>query len=150
MPFSSKSGWHELQVSDRSLRRTAACLQQGTKPSRKETRMKDVKRYLQVAKISKEGLVVVEKHSPRFGKTERIVVPRCYLNGLLQCLHLKLNHPSKSQLRQVFERVFYALDLEVALTTIMKTCHTCLSLSDMPNKFVQQTTTTNPSAIGSN
>ena len=150
VPFSSKSGWHELQVSDRSLRRTAACLQQGTKPSRKETGMKDVKRYLQVARMSKEGLVIVEKHTPRFGRTERIVVPRCYLNGLLQCLHLKLDHPSKSQLRQVFERVFYALDLEVALTTIMKTCHTCLSLSDMPNKFVQQTTTTNPKAIGSN
>ena len=150
VPFSSKSGWRELQVSDDSLRRTAACLQQGTKPGRKEKKMKDVKRYLQVAKLTKDSLLIVQNHSPITGRTERIIVPRCYLQGLLECLHLKLNHPSKAQLRQVFTRAFYALDLEDALNDVAKRCHTCLSLSDMPNRFFHQTTTTNPDSIGSN
>ena len=149
VPFSSRSGWLELQISDRTLRRTAANLKQGTKPGRKETRIKDVKRYLLVAKLSKDGLLI-SPHYSSYGRTERIIVPRCYVYGLLECLHLKLEHPSKSQLRKVFSRAFYALDLEDALEVVTKRCHTCLALSDMPNKFLHQTTTTNPDTIGSN
>ena len=150
VPFCSRSGWYELQLLDQSLRRTSASLKQGTKPSRKEVDIQDVKRYLHVAKIARDGLLVVENHSPVLGKTERIIVPRMYIHGLLECLHLKLDHPSKSQLRQVFCRAFYALDIDEAIDIVSKRCHTCLSLSDMPNRFLQQTSTTKPEAIGSN
>ena len=150
VPFSSRNGWLELQLSDDVLRRTSANLKQGTKPGRKETNIRDVKRYLQIAKKSKDGLLVVEHYSPSRGKTERIIVPRKYLHGLLECLHLKLAHPSKSQLRQVFGRAYYALDLEEALDAATKRCHTCTALSDMPNRFLHQSSITNPTSIGSN
>ena len=95
VPYSSRSGWYELQVSCESLRRTCAHLKQGTRPSKKSTAVKDVKRYLQVAKVARDGLLVVEQHSPNIGRVEKIVVPRDYLHGLLECLHIKLHHPSK-------------------------------------------------------
>ena len=95
-------------------------------------------------------MIIVESYSPSIGKKERIVVPRDYLHGLLECLHLKLQHPSKSQLRQVFGRAYYALDLEEALEAVTKRCHTCVSLSNMPNRFMSQKMTTNPSTVGSN
>ena len=90
VPFSSRSGWYELQLSDQTLRRTSAHLKQGTKPSRKATGIRDVKRYLQTSKVAKDGMIIVESYSPSIGKKERIVVPRDYLHGLLECLHLKL------------------------------------------------------------
>ena len=150
VPFSSRSGWHEMQVSDESLRRACAHLKQGTKPSRKSTDIGDVKRYLQVARVSRDGLLVVESYSPTVGRIEKIVVPRDYLDGLLECLHLTLKHPSKSQLKQVFNRAYYALDLDKALEIVSQNCHVCVSLSNFPVKFVKQSMTTEPSAIGSN
>ena len=149
VPFSSRSGWHELQVSDDSLRRTCAHLRQGTTPSRKSTSIGDVKRYLQVARVARDGLLVVESHSPSLGKTERIVVPRVYLHGLLECLHLSLDHPTTSNLRKVFNRSYYALNLDEALKAVFQNCHVCVSLSDMPLKFMKQSMTTYPSAVGS-
>ena len=150
VPYSSRSGWHELQCSDDSMRRACAHLRQGTSPSKKDTHIKDVKRYLQKARVAKDGLLVVIQYTPVAGRSEKIVVPRSYLHGLLECLHLKLNHPSKAQLRQVFTRAYYALNLDDALDAVSKGCHTCISLADMPNRFLQQTTTTTPTAVGSN
>ena len=150
VPYNSRSGWFELQLSDDDLRRVCAHLKQGTKPSNKSTGIKDVKRYLQVAKVAKDGLVVVPEYIKNIGRVERIVVPRAYLHGLLECLHIKLEHPSKSQLKKVFMRAFYSLDLDVALDELSKSCHPCFALSDMPNRFLEQSSTTSPTAIGSN
>ena len=150
VPFSSRNGWHELQTSDEALRRTCAHLQQGTSPSKKCTKITDVKRYLQVARIAKDGLLIVPTYSQSIGKLEKIIVPREYLHGLLECLHLKLQHPSKLQLQQVFQRAYYALNVDRAINDVIQNCHTCMSLSNIPNKFMHQTTTTHPSAIGSN
>ena len=98
VPYSSRSGWHELQYTCDSLRRACAHLRQGTTPSKKCTKIKDVKRYLQVAKISRDGLLIVEVQKPTTTKLELIVMQREYLDGLLECLHIKLLHPSKAQL----------------------------------------------------
>ena len=150
VPYNSRSGWFKLQLSDDALRRACAHLKQGTKPSRKCTSIKDVKRYLQTAKVANDGLLVVPEYIPSVGRVERIVVPEVYVHGLLECLHLKLNHPSKAQLKKVFVRAFYALNLDSALEVTAKSCHTCVSLSDMPNVFLQQSATTSPTAVGTN
>ena len=150
VPFSSRSGWYELQMSDDSLRRTCAHLKQGTSPSRKCTKIGDVKKYLQHARISKDGLLVVPSHVQSIGKIEKIIVPRDYLHGLLESLHIKLNHPSKLQLQKVFQRAYFALNFDKALDEVSRKCHTCVSLSNLPNKFMKQSITTLPTAIGSN
>ena len=148
VPFSSKNTWLQLQQSCPDLRRTAAHLRQGTAPSKKENKIKYVKRYLQCAKLSKEGLLVVFKQSPLGSTLERIIVPKSYLHGLLTCLHLKLNHPSKAQLKKVFDRSFFALDAEAAISEANENCHVCLSLKNMPSTFLEQSTTI-PKFIGS-
>ena len=150
VPYSSKSGWYELQCSDEALRRTCAHLKQGTVPSRKTSNVTDVKRYLGKAKLNKDGLLTVPEYIPSVGKTHKIIVPRAYIHGLLECLHLKLNHPSKHQLKQVFARAYFALDLDAALDQVSKSCHTCTALSNMPNRFMEQSSTTVPTTMGSN
>jgi hypothetical protein len=148
VPYSSRSGWHEMQQSCKNLRRTSAHLRQGTSPSKKATKIRDVKRYIQAAKVAKDGLLVVHDHRPLSPSTERIIVPRAYLHGLLVCLHLKLHHPTKSQLKKVFCRAFYALDLDPALAILNDGCHTCASLQNMHTRFLEQSTTC-PTFIGS-
>ena len=147
VPFSIRSGWRELQQSCESLRRACAHLSQGTQPSKKSTNIGDVKRYLQNVRLAQDGLAIVERPAPLSKKTELIVVPRQYLHGLLECLHIKLNHPSKTELKKVFNRAYYALDVENTLASM--TCHKCSALSNMPNNFLEQESTSSPTTIGS-
>ena len=148
VPFSSRNSWHEIQQSCENLRRAAAHLKQGTTPSKKQTHVKDVKRYLNLAKVAKDGLLVVSQQDPLRATQEKIIVPRKYLHGLLVSIHLKLLHPSKMQLKKVFTRAFYALDVDKAIHEVSQSCHTCASLQNMPNTFLEQSTTM-PEFVGS-
>ena len=49
-PFTSRTAWLSIQAECSDLRRTHAHLRQGTRPSRKITKIKDVKRYLRIRK----------------------------------------------------------------------------------------------------
>ena len=61
LPFTGRNSWLHSQQDCRDVRRTKAHLSQGTRPSRKQTDIRDVKRYLQVASLSKDGLLVVRR-----------------------------------------------------------------------------------------
>ena len=149
VPFSSRRGWHELQSSDPDMRCASAHLRQGTKPSHKETNIPDVKKYRNVARVAKDGLLIVEHCTPSGGKCEKIAVPRAYVHGLLECLRLKLEHPTKTQLLKVFNRAYFALDIKEAVQVIDNACHTCVSVRCMSNSFLQSTATQS-STVGSN
>ena len=148
VPFSSRKAWLEMQQSCSALRRAAAHLRQGTRPSRKESKIRDVKRYMQVVKLAKDGLLVVHREELFHRRTEQIVVPRQYLHGLLVAIHLKLQHPSNTQLKKVFNRAYYSLDAERALSEVSSSCDTCMSLQKMSNRYLEQSST-KPESIGS-
>ena len=147
MPFIGRQAWQETQQECANLRRTKTHLSQGTRPSKKETKIKDVKRYLQVSSISRDGLLVVKCSEPFASTRKCIIVPRSAVPGLLHAIHLKLNHPTLHQMKQTFIRYFYALDLDSAITSLYKSCHTCASLRKLPPPLVESSTTA-PSAVG--
>ena len=140
LPFTTRSAWLDTQQECPHLRRVHSHLKQGTRPSKKSTNVKDIKRSLNVASISRDGLVVVKKNEPFFPSRECIVIPRSIIDGLLIALHIKLNQPSRHQLKQVVLRSFYALDLDQALDQCSQTCHTCASLKTIPSCLTQQST----------
>ena len=148
LPFTTRSAWRDIQNQCPDLRRVHAHLKQGTRPSKKLTNIKDIKRYLNVASISKDGLLVVKRSQPFAGTTETIVVPRSVLDGLLTALHLRLQHPSRHQLLTVTQRHFYALDLNDALTRVTSNCHTCASLKKLPSPLTSQSSIDPPDAVG--
>jgi hypothetical protein len=88
LPFTTRSAWIQIQSECPDLRRTHAHLKQGTRPSKKLTNVKDVKRYLNSLSISKDGLLVVRRTDPLSPSTELIVVPRSVLDGLVTALHI--------------------------------------------------------------
>ena len=125
-----------------------AHLKQGTRPSKKITNAKDVKRYLNVASIARDGMLVVRRNDPLSPSRECIIVPRMVLNGLVTALHIQLDHPSAHQLKQVMRRYLFALDLDRAIETTSHSCHHYASLINTPTMTVPQSTSDPPEVVG--
>ena len=64
LPFTSRSTWLAIHAECPDLRRILSHLTQGTRPSKKITNAKDDKRYLNVASIARDGLLVVRRNDP--------------------------------------------------------------------------------------
>ena len=150
LPYKSRPAWLSLQAECADLRRVHSHLRQGTRPSKKSTTIRDVKRYLNVATISSDGLLVVRKTEPLMHSGETIIVPRQALPGLLTALHIRLDHPSKHQLKLAVQRHFYALDLDNAIMDVTNSCHTCISLKQVPAYLLEQSSEEPPPSVGSN
>lgn len=148
VPYTSRNAWLAIQTECPDLRRTHAHLQQGTRPSKKQTNCKDVKRYLNVASISTDGLLVVKRNEPLTPTRESIIVPRQVIDGLLTSLHIQLNHPTSHQMKLVTRRFFFALDLDKVIDQVCDSCHLCGSLQNTPHTRIEQTSSEPPETIG--
>ena len=149
MPFTTRSTWLASQNEDADLRRVKAQLQQGTRPSKKLTNCRDVKRYLNIAAISRDGLLVVQQQRAFQASAERIIIPRQLAAGLYTALHIRLDHPTHSQLKQVTTRYFFSLDMEKDLQLVASNCHTCSSLAKLTHPSHASSTSLPPPRIGS-
>ena len=148
MPYTTRSTWLEAQSECKDLRRTRAHLLQGTRPSKKLTNIRDVKRYLRVASVASDGLIYVPLNEPFSSARQCIVVPRTLSNGLLTAVHLKLNHPSAYQLKQVIRRFFFMLDLDKIIEEITESCHHCASLRPVKHMLVDQSSEPPVAGVG--
>ena len=148
LPFTSRPAWLAVQSECSDLRRTHAHLVQGTRPSKKLTNIKDVKRYLQIASIANDGLLVVQRDEPLSPSRECIIVPRQALDGLLTALHIQLSHPSCHQFKMVVKRYLFALDLDKAVSRVSDGCHSSAALRNSPTARIDQSTSLPPDAIG--
>ncbi|XP_062616881.1 uncharacterized protein LOC134278595 [Saccostrea cucullata] len=123
LPFTTRSAWINIQAVCLDLRRT--------RPSKKLTNIRDVKRYLNIATIARDGLLVARRSDPPQPPTELIIVPRSVLDGLVTALHIRLDHPTKHQMLLVIKCNFYALDLSQSVDRVCDSCHTCASLKKL-------------------
>ena len=149
LPFTSRPAWFSVQNECPDLRRVCAHLKQGTHPSKKLTNIRDIKRYLNVTSISKDGLLIVQRQQPLSRPIELIVVPHSVLDGLLTAIHIKLDHPSKHQLQMVIQRHFFALDMSAAIAQVSDSCHTCVSLKKFPTSLTSQSSEDPPEVANS-
>jgi len=60
--------------------------------------------------------------------------------GLMQALHLKLNHPSKTQLQRVSARYFYAPGNARIIDEVTTNCPVCTSLRQLPPEVFTEST----------
>ena len=148
MPFTSRAAWMATQQECSDLRRTHAHLAQGTRPSKKLTKIPDVKRYLKSITVARDSLLVVRDNQPFQPTRERIVVPRSVVDGLVTAIHIRFGHPTFYQTRQLVIRYFFALDLDKAIHAVNTTCHHCASLRTVPTHLHPQSTSVPPDSIG--
>jgi len=148
LPFTSRSSLLAIQAECTDLRRTHTHLVQGTRPSRKTTNVKDVKRYLNVATVASDGLLVLKRNEPIVLAHEFIIIPRQVLDGLLTALHIQLSHPTSHQIMNVLKRYLYALDMDKAVDRVTSGCHSCAALRQTPTVQQEQTTSAPHEAVG--
>jgi len=148
IPYTSRVAWMATQLDCNDLRRTHAHLKQGTRPSKKMTKIKDVKRYLNNITIANDGLLVVRNDDPMSPVRERIVIPRSAIDGLITSLHIKLDHPTYHQMKLLAHRYFFALDLDKVIKQVTESCHTCGSLASFPDTRIQQSSSDPPAGVG--
>ncbi len=148
MPFISRQSWLDSQKECRDLRKVHALLSLGNRPTKKDTKCRDVKTYLHKVVIARDGLLVVRDVSPLEIDRERIVVPRAFLKGLLMAFHLKFDHPTAHQLHQIVKRYFYAINLDKHISDVSDSCDMCTSLKCVPDGLCAQSSSdTSPSSI---
>ena len=148
MPFTNRAAWISTQLECPDLRRVHSQLGQGTRPSKKMTDIPDFKRYLRSVTIARDGLLVVREDRPLAAPSERIVVPRGVIDGLLTAIHIRFNHPSQHQMKRVAGRYFFALDLEKAIHSVVAACHHCASLKNISGHVLEQSTMPPPERLG--
>lgn len=148
MPFTTPSTWKRAQQDCADLRRVYAHLTQGTEPSKKE-KCTTVKHYLSShVMISRDGLLVVKRNMAFAPNDKQIVVPAHLLEGLVTALHIRLSHPTKTQLERVFRRYFFALESKSAVEKVTGMCTHCASLATLPPERPDFTTSPPPTAPG--
>ena len=139
LPFINKGSWLAIQELCPDLRNVMKYLRNGTTPGKKGKHMKLVKRYLSSKVVlSNSGVLVVRQLEPFLPVTERIVVPQQILHGIVQVLHINLNHPSSYQLHKVFNKFFMGLNVEKFINQCTKSCHQCASLREVPHALIPE------------
>lgn len=107
-----------------------------------------MKRYLNVATIARDGLLVLQCNEPLTLTEECIIVPRQVLDSLVMALHIQLNHPSAHPLKMVIIWYLFALDVDKSIECVTKGCHLCASHLKCPHTIVEQSTTVLLDTVG--
>ena len=105
----------------------------------------DVRRYHRECKIAKDGLLVVPTEatsiSGNIGR-DRIVIPKPLVPALLYHTHNNMDkHPTRAQQRALFNRQFFAINLEKHLDLLYKNCYKCSILEKIPIDVNNETKT---------
>ena len=94
-------------------------------------------------------MLVVKQSTPFKPTVERVVIPRDISDGLLTAIHIQLQHPSLHQLKQIFSRAFFCLDLDSIAKKVVDSCYTCAALKHVPASYHKQSTSKPAETIGS-
>ena len=78
-----------------------------------------------------------------------ISVPPSLFPGVINALHLRLEHPSKAQLTSLVSRYFYAPGWRAMIDEVSNNCHQCSAVRQLPKVLLDDTSAT-PSGLASN
>ena len=93
-----------------------------TRPGVRDTKIKDVKRYLQQdLVIDSDGLLLARKSFELEPKPRNlIVIPRAFSRSFVRLLHDETSHPKAAQTLAKFNKKFYALDAKSIIDELCK------------------------------
>ena len=151
MPHTQKAAWRKVQSEDRAHRMFLELVQHSKVPLKKKTKgefttVKRLHNFFRTgqAKIDPNGLVTV-KHTDAAGNIyDAISVPPAFFPGLVHALHIRLNHPSKTQLHRLMSRHFYCSGQARIIDEVTSSCTLCASLRNLPKELFSETTVRTP------
>ena len=133
----NRQAWRKAQMQDPECQAAFSHLKTGKTPSNKPgISLNTTRRYCREAIIAKDAVLVVRekaKESTGWLARERIVVPQRLLPTLLyQMHHNASNHPTKTQMKLQFERIFFAIELDNHIAQLYQNCYECSLLQRLP------------------
>ena len=151
MPFIQRSAWIKVQKNDKVHQQLAFLINTSQSPERKKTkgdntilkRLHNLYKKGQL-KQSTDGLITVSQVDPKHGTYEAISVPSQMFPGLVQAIHLKLDHPSKLQLTRLLFRYFYSPGYGRIVEEVTDNCVVCSSLKQLPAQLFSESTVETP------
>ena len=155
IPLHEKPTWLKLQKQDETHRLLHRLITSGgLQPEPKLRGHTDLKRLYNLYKkgllsLDPSGLITVKYIDGQSGiEYNAISVPKHLYSGLVQSIHIKLNHPSRAQMHKFLHRYFFCIGLTVTVDSVHSSCQTCMSLTTLP-KFESIHTTTQRPKFGS-
>ena len=140
MPFTNTNAWKSAQHDSPILRRLFAHLTSGTRPGKKSRNMTDLRKYLSVASVDNQGLLIVRKPDPYVSHKDLIIVPVQLLPGIITAIHLRFAHPTALQMTKIFDRYFYGLRSKKVIEEVVEQCSQCNSMKYIAPELMTQTT----------
>ena len=150
MPYTQRAAWLKVQMQDKTHQQLSWLIETSQTPEKKKTKGENTKLKLLhnlykngSLKKTSDGLITVTHVDMDRGNTQAISVPSDMYPGLIQALHLKLNHPSKAQMQRVSSRYFYSPGHTRIMEEISNNCSVCASLKQLPAELFSEITVEN-------
>lgn len=86
----------------------------------------------------------IGRDAPFRPEEDLIVIPQHVVLGLMMSLHLRFQHPTTSQLLQIFKRSYFCLRAQALATNTTANCSLCQSLKTVPKELHSQSTVDYP------
>ena len=153
MPFTQKKGWAQVQHNCPIHAAVKNLIKTGQTPNTHKTNgenttIKLIHNYFCQGKlIIDEDRIIMIKVPNGYYNGHAMSIPPSYAPGLVQALHYKMQHPSRSQLLAIISRYFHCIAMSRVVSEVTDNCHTCLSLKPLPTAVTEQTTTV-PDTLG--
>ena len=155
MPMTQRTTWLNIQKKDPlHSKLTDLILSQQLPETRKTkgdyTKLKLLHNLYTQGKlhVDKQGLIMIKTPEGSF-EGSVISVPPSLFPGVINALHLRLEHPSKAQLTSLVSRYFYAPGWRAMIDEVSNNCHQCAAVRQLPKVLLDDTSAT-PSGLASN
>ena len=156
VPLHEKPAWLKIQKEDDTHRQLYRLITSGgLQPELKLRGHTDLKRMYNLYRkgmlyLDNSGLITVKHVDTKSGiEYDAISVPTNIFPSILQSLHIKLNHPSRSQMQKFVCRHFFCIGTANTVDSVHRSCEICASLAILPKQKTSESTTPNP-VFGSN
>ena len=131
LPLGNLGMWKQIQASDPDISKTHELLSTGDSPRKNTSKL--IKTIFRHASLKDDLVVVRETDHALFKDFHRIVIPKSRVIPILTILHIKGNHPAKTQSEKIFARYFFCPGFKEKLNQFYDQCFTCQSIKKIPN-----------------
>ena len=147
LPLSQKGAWTDVQHKDSVHSKLLHLMEIGQSPNQHKTNGDNTK-LKQLYGLFVKGDLILDKDGTVMVKTKdgaysgyALSIPHGMFPGLVHTLHIRLGHPSKSQLSQLVQRYFYSPGHQRIISEVTDSCFQCCSLKPLPGVLIKDTTT---------
>ena len=154
MPLTQKKVWKNIQSRDPVHSKLIHLIDTRQLPETRKrkgdhTKLKLLHNLFTQGKLFiEDGLVLVKTPDGHFNDAA-ISVPSSIFPGIINALHMRLDHPSKGQLKALASRYFYSPGWRNVIDTVSDFCHQCVAVKSLPKVLIEDSSTP-PNCFGSN